>query len=331
MECKNIMVTGGMGFIGSNFIRYLKNSGFNNRLINVDALKLGSNIMNLRDIKMDDYKFIKQDLSSNRISLEDVDCIFNFASETHVDRSIADPEPFVRNNIWLIFNLLESIRHSEKNIRLIHASTDEIYGDIASGSFTESSPPRPSNPYSATKVAQEALIMSYVRTYGIDAVIARSSNNFGPYQFPEKLIPKTIIRAMKGLKVPIYGNGKQRRSWIHVEDNVRAITLIAEKGIKGEVYNVPGFDEISNLDIVMQILNLMGKDESLIEFVEDRPGHDVRYSISGDKLKALGFKHTISLKEGLKMTIDWYTSNRTWWERLIEADPSIISERPWKL
>ena len=325
------MVTGGMGFIGSNFIRFLESSGFGGSVVNVDALKAGSNPMNLEGVALKGYRFVRHDLSKGEIDLGDVDCVFNFASETHVDRSIADPRSFVDNNVWLILNLLEGIRRSANNVRLIHASTDEIYGDIASGSFDELSPPRPSNPYSATKVAQEALIMSYVRTYGIDAVIARSSNNFGPYQSPEKLIPKAIIRALKGLKVPIYGSGRQRRSWIYVEDNVRAIMLIAERGRKGEVYNVPGVEEAENVDVVRRILRLLGKDEDLMEFVEDRPGHDLRYSISGERIRALGFRHEVSLDEGLRRTVNWYLSNRGWWEPMIEGDPSLIGETPWRL
>ncbi len=331
MKCNNIIVTGGMGFIGSNFIRFLEASEFSGNLLNVDALKMGSNTKNLEGLKLKGYSFLNRDLSEKKVDVENFDCIFNFASETHVDRSIADPELFLKNNIWLVFNILEAIRLSKSNIRLIHASTDEIYGDALSGSFDESSPVRPSNPYSATKVAQEALILSYVRTYGIDAVITRSSNNFGPYQFPEKFIPKTIIRAMLGLKVPLYGNGKQVRSWIFAEDNVRAMLLVSEKGVKGEIYNIPGVQEIMNKDLATKILKIMGKDESFLEFVEDRPGHDIRYSINGEKLKALGFMHEVSLEEGIKRTVNWYVSNRSWWEPLIKEKPSVLSKEPWKL
>ena len=170
-----------------------------------------------------------------------------------------------------------------------------------------------------------------MRTYGIDAVITRSSNNFGPYQFPEKFIPKTIIRAMLGLKVPLYGNGKQVRSWIFAEDNVRAMLLVSEKGVKGEIYNIPGVQEIMNKDLATKILKIMGKDESFLEFVEDRPGHDIRYSINGEKLKALGFMHEVSLEEGIKRTVNWYVSNRSWWEPLIKEKPSVLSKEPWKL
>ncbi|MGC8970303.1 MAG: dTDP-glucose 4,6-dehydratase [Conexivisphaera sp.] len=331
LKCESIMVTGGMGFIGSNFIRFLENSEFSGVLVNVDALKAGSNPMNLEGIALRGYRFVKHDLSKGPIDLDGIDCVFNFASETHVDRSIADPRSFVDNNVWLILNLLEGIRRSAGDVRLVHASTDEIYGDALAGSFDESSPPRPSNPYSATKMAQEALIMSYVRTYGVDAVIARSSNNFGPYQSPEKLIPKAIIRALMGLRVPIYGSGRQRRSWIYVEDNARAMALIAEKGRRGEVYNVPGVEEAENLELVRRILRILGKDEGMVEFVEDRPGHDVRYSISGERIRALGFRHEVSLEEGLRRTVNWYLSNRGWWEPLIERDPHLIGETPWRL
>ena len=326
LNCKNILITGGYGFLGSNYIRHLDQKI---KVTNVDKLGIGSNVENLKGINLD-YNFLKLDLSKSELDLKNYDCVVNFASETHVDRSIADPRSFLENNVWLVFNVLESARKTNDNIRILHISTDEVYGEALEGSFDEGSPYRPSNPYSATKVAQEALLLSYVRTYGLNASIVRPSNNYGPYQMPEKLIPKTTIRALLNLEIPVYGSGKQVRSWIHVMDTAKAIDIVLERGKKGEIYNIPGESERENIYVVREILKILKKDESLIKYVEDRPGHDFRYSIKGDKLKELGFKHTIKFEEGLKETVEWYVKNESWWKPLIEKDAKILSEMPWK-
>ncbi len=327
MNCSRILVTGGCGFLGSNYIRHLEGAGA--RVTNVDKLGAGSNPESLRGIDLD-YELLKLDLSEGGIDLGGYDCVINFASETHVDRSIADPRSFVANNVWETFNLLESARRTNDGVRIVHVSTDEVYGEALEGSYGEDSPVRPSNPYSATKVAQEALVLSYVRTYGINASIVRPSNNYGPYQSPEKLIPKTIIRAILGMRVPVYGSGEQVRSWIHAKDTARAIDLVMERGRRGEIYNIPGESEARNLDVVRAILRILGRDESLIEFVEDRPGHDFRYSVRGDRIYSLGFRHEIRFADGLRETVEWYARNEWWWRPIVERDPGILGEAPWR-
>lgn len=326
LNCKNILITGGYGFLGSNYIRHFDQKI---KVTNVDKLGIGSNAENLKGINLD-YNFLKLDLSKSELDLKNYDCVVNFASETHVDRSIADPRSFLENNVWLVFNVLESARKTNDNIRILHISTDEVYGEALKGSFDEGSPYKPSNPYSATKVAQEALVLSYVRTYGLNASIVRPSNNYGPYQMPEKLIPKTTIRALLNLEIPVYGSGKQVRSWIHVMDTAKAIDIVLERGKKGEIYNIPGESERENIYVVREILKILKKDESLIKYVEERPGHDFRYSVKGNKIKELGFEHAIKFEEGLKETVEWYVKNESWWKPLIEKDAKILSETPWK-
>ncbi len=330
----NILVTGGLGFIGSNFIRYILDRYSDVEVINVDAMKYGSNPANLKDLEDDErYTFIRGDISDYKLMsklVRDVDAIVNFAAETHVDRSISNPYSFLRSNVIGVFTILEVIRKNNPDARLVHISTDEVYGDILKGSFKEDDRLKPSSPYSASKAAADMFVLAYVRTYGINASITRCTNNYGPYQFPEKLIPKTIIRASMNLKVPIYGTGKNVRDWIYVLDHCEAVDLVMRKGEKGEIYNISSGEEKTNLEVVKTILNLMGKDDSLIEFVEDRPGHDLRYSLDSTKIREeLGWKPKHSFEEGIKETVEWYLQNEWWWKPL--ADERTLHPTPWKL
>jgi dTDP-glucose 4,6-dehydratase len=326
------LVCGGYGFIGSTFIKnHLKNFP-NDTIINIDNLTIGSNKLNLSEITNENYSFINEDIKNfnaiEKIS-KDVDVIVNFAAETHVDRSIANPKPFLETNILGTYSLLESARKHDK--LFIHISTDEIYGDLENKeSFNEDDILKPSNPYSATKAAADLLVGSYKRTYGIDCIITRCTNNFGPNQFPEKLIPKTIIRASQDLKIPLYGDGNQIRSWIHVIDHVSAIDALISKGKSGEIYNITAWNEISNRDIVEKILKIMKKPSDLIEFVPDRPGHDKHYSINSSKIKnEINWSPKFDFDDALVQTVNWYIENKSWWEPLI--DEKTLHPQPWTL
>mgnify|MGYP003998544391 FL=1 len=326
------LVCGGYGFIGSTFIKnHLKNFP-NDIIINIDNLTIGSNKLNLSEIITENYSFINEDIKNfdkiEKIS-KDVDVIVNFAAETHVDRSIANPKPFLETNILGTYSLLESARKYDK--KFIHVSTDEIYGDLENKeSFNEDDILKPSNPYSATKAAADLLVGSYKRTYGIDSIITRCTNNFGPNQFPEKLIPKTIIRASQDLKIPLYGDGNQIRSWIHVIDHVSAIDALISRGKSGEIYNITAWNEISNKDIVEKILKIMKKPSDLIEFVPDRPGHDKHYSIDSSKIKnELNWIPKFNFDDALVQTVNWYVENKSWWEPLI--DEKTLHPQPWTL
>ena len=326
------LVCGGYGFIGSTFIKnHLKNFP-NDTIINIDNLTIGSNKLNLSEITNENYSFINEDIKNfnaiEKIS-KDVDVIVNFAAETHVDRSIANPKPFLETNILGTYSLLESARKYDK--KFIHISTDEIYGDLENKeSFNEDDILKPSNPYSATKAAADLLVGSYKRTYGIDSIITRCTNNFGPNQFPEKLIPKTIIRASQDLKIPLYGDGNQIRSWIHVIDHVSAIDALISRGKSGEIYNITAWNEISNKDIVEKILKIMKKPSDLIEFVPDRPGHDKHYSIDSSKIKnEINWIPKFNFDDALVQTVNWYVENKSWWEPLI--DEKTLHPQPWTL
>ncbi|ADD08068.1 dTDP-glucose 4,6-dehydratase [Candidatus Aciduliprofundum boonei] len=329
-----ILVTGGAGFIGSNCIHYLLNKYEDIEIVNYDVLSYGSNLENLRDVEKDKrYKFIKGDIADREkleevIKSEEIAYIINFAAETHVDRSISSPLSFINTNVVGVATLLEMARKYDID-RLVHISTDEVYGDIVEGSFKEGDRLSPSSPYSASKASADLIVKSYVRTYGIDAVITRCSNNYGPYQFPEKLIPKTIIRALKGLKIPVYGTGKQVRDWIFVEDHCRGIDLVLQKGSKGEIYNIASNEEKENIEVVRKILAYLGKNEDMIEYVEDRPGHDVRYSLNTEKIRNLGWKPVYNFDEGLKYVVEWYVKNEWWWKPLI--NDKVLHPTPWKL
>jgi dTDP-glucose 4,6-dehydratase len=326
-----ILITGGLGFIGSNFVRYLVGEvGIDPTEITVvDALKYGSNENNLKDL---DCKVVKGDICDYELMAElvkETDAIVNFAAETHVDRSISNPFAFIESNVIGTYTLLESMRKVNPDAaKLVHIGTDEVYGDIEKGSFKEDDMLKPSSPYSASKASADMLVLAYVRTFGLNAVITRCTNNYGPYQFPEKLIPKAIIRAKMDMMIPIYGTGKNVRDWIFVEDHCEAINFVLERGKRGEIYNVSSGEEKTNLEVVNGILDIMGK-RDLIEFVEDRPGHDIRYSLDSSKIKKLGWKPKHSFKEGLKETVVWYLENEWWWQHL--ADERILHPTPWKL
>lgn len=324
---KTFVVTGGAGFIGSNFINYL-HQNYDSTIINIDKLSYGSNLNNI-EINSNRYNFIKKSIGDNLTDIIDnTDYIINFAAETHVDRSISAPENFVRENINGVLNLLENVRKSKNDPVLINIGTDEEYGDILEGSFKESDILKPSSPYSASKASSSLLALSYFRTYGIKAIVTRTSNNFGKYQFPEKLIPKTIIRNLLNLDIPLYGTGENKRDWIYVDDNINAILTILFKGKYGEIYNISSSNELKNVDIVNRIFDIMEK-KGKIRYVSDRPGHDVRYSINSDKLKGLGWKPQYNFEDALKLTVEWYMTHENWWKPI--ADNNVLAEEPWKL
>ncbi len=334
-----VLVTGGLGFMGSNFIRYLLEESkmketYN--IINIDKIGYGASKENLKDLEnKENYLFIKKDISANFKDIEksimDVDIIINFAAETHVDRSISSPVSFIKNNINSVLNILEFMRHSKKEIKLIHISTDEVYGEAIDGSFTENDRLKPSSPYASSKAAGEMLIMGYTRTYGLNTVIVRSSNNYGPFQFPEKLIPKTIILAINNREIPVYGTGKNVRDYIYVKDFCKAIELLIHSNTKkGEIFNVSSGEELQVIEIVKKILDLLKKPYDLIKFVEDRPGHDLRYSIDSSKIrKKFGWSPRYNFNKGIKDTVNWYIKNEKWWKNKINE--KILSSTPWKL
>jgi dTDP-glucose 4,6-dehydratase len=328
-----VLVTGGLGFIGSNFCRYLLKRYLDCELINVDKMGIGANPANLRDVENDKrYTFIKGDICNPQFLskiVRDVDAVVNIAAETHVDRSIVDPYLFLQNNTVGTFTILEALRKHNKKARLVHVSTDEVYGQAVVGSFTENTPANPSNPYSASKAAADMFVLAYHKTYGLNASITRCTNNFGPYQLPEKLIPKTIIRVLRNLPVPIYGSGTNIRDWIYVEDHCEAVDAVLREGEAGEVYNVSAGNEIPNIEIAKRILALLGKPETLITFVEDRPGHDVRYSLDSTKTRSkLRWQPKFSFEQSLESTVRWYVENEHWWTPL--ATEAILHPTPWK-
>ncbi len=315
-----ILVTGGCGFIGSNFIRRTLALHPEDEVVNLDKLTYAGNPENLRDLEGGGgYTFIHGDVCDRR-SVDEAfargpQAVVNFAAETHVDRSILEPEAFLRTDVFGTFTLLEAVRRHGTQ-RYLQVSTDEVYGSIESGSFTETSPLRPSSPYSASKAGADLLVRSYVHTYGTPAMIVRPSNNFGPYQYPEKLIPLFITNLLQGRRVPLYGDGLNVRDWLYVEDNCAAIDAVLRRGTPGEVYNVGGGREVTNLELTRTLLELLGRDESCIEYVPDRPGHDRRYSVNRDKVEALGWRPARDFTEALRATVEWYRDNRRWWERI---------------
>jgi len=320
-----ILVTGCCGFIGSNFIRYFLKSYPNDALINVDKLTYAGNLENLSDLSQSPrYYFIRGDITDaprmEELINKGVDAIINFAAESHVDRSIEDPSAFMKTNVFGTFVLLEAVRKvfSKQHIRFVHISTDEVYGSLGeTGAFTEETPLAPNSPYSASKSAADMLVRAYHRTYGLPTVITRCSNNFGPYQFPEKLIPLMISNAIEDKELPIYGDGMHVRDWIYVEDHCRAIDVVLHHGREGEVYNIGGRSERANLVVAQTILGRLGKPHSLIRFVTDRPGHDRRYAIDFSKIeRELGWKPSISFEEGISRTVEWYLTHREWWKKI---------------
>ena len=320
-----ILVTGGCGFIGSNFIRYLLKTYPEDGVVNVDKLTYAGNPVSLSDVSESlRYRFVREDIADaprmEALIGEGVDAVVNFAAESHVDRSIQDPSAFIRTNIFGTFALLEACRKALPNrrIRFLQISTDEVYGSLGEvGAFTEETPLAPNSPYSASKTAADVMVRAYHQTYGLPALITRCSNNYGPYQFPEKLIPLMISNALEGKELPIYGDGLNIRDWIYVEDHCRALDLVLRRGKEGEVYNVGGESEKTNLSVAQTILDRLGKPSSLIRFVTDRPGHDRRYAIDFSKIeKELGWKPSVSFEEGIRRTIQWYETHREWWQKI---------------
>ena len=324
-----ILITGGLGFIGSNFIiKLLKNKYI--EINNVDAELYGSDHQNLSEIKNSDrYNFVKGNISNKKLMEEQIskcDAVVNFAAESHVDRSINDANPFLISNIRGAFTILDIITKQKK--RMVQVSTDEVFGSLLNDTADEQTKFNPSSPYAATKAAAELLINSYVVTFQSDVVITRCTNNYGPRQFLEKLIPKTIILANKNFKIPIYGKGKNVRDWIYVDDHCDAVKMALLNGKSGESYNISANNEVDNLTIVKKILKIMDKPEELIEFVEDRPGHDFRYSMSSEKISNdLGWKMKTSFEEGLEKTIQWYLDNP---EILSNISQTVLDPTPWK-
>ncbi|MBE0521349.1 MAG: dTDP-glucose 4,6-dehydratase [Candidatus Methanoperedenaceae archaeon] len=317
-----ILVTGGCGFIGSNFIHHiLKNTDY--EIINLDALTYSGNPDNLKDIEGNErYSFVHGRIEDRGLVPElvkDADYLVNFAAESHVDRSILDSRPFIVTNIEGTHVLLEACRHSDIK-KFVHISTDEVYGELGeTGRFVEDLPLLPNSPYSASKASADLIIRAYNETYGLPAATARPSNNYGCYQYPEKFIPLIITNLLEDKHVPVYGEGKNIRDWIFVEDCCAGIAAILDRGKTGEVYNVGGESEKSNIDIVRMLLGLLGKDESYIEFVKDRPGHDYRYALDNTKIgKEPGWSPKIDLETGLAKTVEWYKNNPSWWKPLKE-------------
>lgn len=321
MNNKTVLVTGGAGFIGSNFIHYLFDKYPDVKLINLDLLTYAGNPENLTAVAdKPGYTFVKGDIADARLVNEivpKVDYIVNFAAESHVDRSIEDPTVFIRTNVMGTQVLLDAARKHGVE-RYLQISTDEVYGSLGpTGYFTEETPLAPNSPYSASKTGADLLVRAYHETYGLPALITRCSNNYGPYQFPEKLIPFFIKRLLNNQTVPVYGDGLNVRDWLHVADHCSAIDVVLQRGSIGEVYNIGGNNEKTNIEITKLVLAGLGKPESMIEYVQDRLGHDRRYAIDSSKIqKELGWEPKISFEQGIKQTIAWYLDNRAWWEKL---------------
>jgi dTDP-glucose 4,6-dehydratase len=317
----NLLITGGAGFIGSNFIRYMLRAHPDYRIVNLDSLTYAGNLNNLKDCDSSPrYTFVRGDICDsplvNRVMEEHlIDTVIHFAAESHVDRSIADASAFVKTNILGTYTLLEAARQHALH-RFIHISTDEVYGSIPEGSFRETDVLSPSSPYSSSKAGSDLLALSYFTTFNLPVIVTRCTNNFGPYQFPEKLIPLFVTNLIDGKKVPVYGTGKNVRDWIHVGDHCQAIDFLLDKGDAGEIYNIGGENERTNLEITEKILRILKKDDSMIEHVQDRPGHDFRYSLNCTKLRRLGWKPSRSFEEALRDTVSWYAENEWWWRPL---------------
>jgi dTDP-glucose 4,6-dehydratase len=320
-----LLVTGAAGFIGSTYVRLV---GDEHDVVVLDKLTYAGRRENLPE----GTELVVGSIEDRELTMqlaEGMDAIVNFAAESHVDRSIADQEAFARTHVIGTGVLLDAAR--ERRVpRYLQVSTDEVYGSIAEGSFTESSPLDPSSPYSATKAAGDLLVSAHAHTHGIEAVICRGSNNYGPRQYPEKLIPLCVLNALNGDPLPVYGDGRQVRNWLYVEDFCRAIHTVLERGRPGETYNAGGPDECENLDVVRTILGLTGGDESLIEYVKDRPGHDRRYSLSSDKLREeLGWEAQVRFEDGLARTVDWYRDNEAWWGPIRSGEYRAYYERQY--
>jgi len=324
VKFKKILVTGGAGFIGSNFIRHLlrRTKGEGRRALrvtNLDKLTYSGNLENLKDVEKNPrYKFVRGDICDSKLVnrlTRGCDAIINFAAESHVDRSIKNSFEFTRTNVFGTQVLLDAAKKNRVK-RVLHISTDEVYGSTKKGSFTEDSPLRPNSPYAATKASADLMVRSYSVTHTVPAVIVRSSNNFGPFQFPEKVMPLFITNAMENKKLPLYADGSNVREWLYVIDNCDAIACLLEKGKDGEIYNIGSGNELKNIDLTKRILRIMGKGAGLIKFVKDRPGHDRRYSLDIKKLSRLGWKPRHKFEDALRETVLWYKENKRWWKRL---------------
>jgi dTDP-glucose 4,6-dehydratase len=324
---KNILVTGGAGFIGSNFIHYLLKAHPDYTIVNFDKLTYAGNLENLKNIeKTPQYNFVKGDIcnKANAVSTIDrfkIDTIVNFAAESHVDRSIVGAAVFVETNVLGTQVLLESAKEKEIE-RFLQVSTDEVYGSLgSSGKFTEKTPLHPNSPYAASKTSADLFALAYQHTFGLPVVITRCSNNYGPFQFPEKLIPLMIANALNDKPLPVYGQGTNVRDWLHVRDHCEAIDVVLHNGNIGEVYNIGGDNEWKNIDIVKLLLAKLKKPDSLITYVKDRPGHDLRYAIDASKIKnELGWQPRYTFENGITETIEWYLNNKDWWQRIISGD-----------
>jgi len=318
---KTYLVTGGAGFIGSNYIHYIMDSYDNIQVINLDKLTYAGNPENLKDVEdRENYNFVKgdicdQELVSNIFAKYSPDYIINFAAESHVDRSIGDPDDFIKTDIYGVYSLLENCR-KYGIARFVQISTDEVYGSIDKGSFSEDDTFNPSSPYAASKTGGDRLAYSYYVTYDLPVVITRASNNYGPHQYPEKLIPLFITNAMDDKKLPLYGDGKNIRDWLYVEDHCKAVEFVLKNGNNGEAYNVAGNCEKQNIEITKKILELTGKSDDLIEYVQDRAGHDRRYSLDDSKIEKLGWQPEYDFEEGMQETVEWYKNNEDWWRKI---------------
>ncbi|MGN6372412.1 MAG: dTDP-glucose 4,6-dehydratase [Solirubrobacteraceae bacterium] len=325
-----LLVCGGAGFIGSTFVRQRLREHADEVTV-LDKLTYAGREENLADVRdLPGFRFVHgaiEDPQAVGSAIEGCEAVVNFAAETHVDRSIAEPDAFVKTHALGTYVLLEAAR--ERELRYVQVSTDEVYGSIEEGSFTEESPLRPSSPYSATKTGADLLVQSYFHTYELPALICRGSNNYGPYQYPEKLIPLMVLNALHGDPLPVYGDGMQVRNWIHCTDFASAIGHVLEHGVPGEVYNAGGPDECPNIEVVQRIIELTGAGESLIEYVRDRPGHDRRYSLSSEKVRALGWEPRMRFADGLERTVAWYRENGWWWEPIRSGDYRAYYERQY--
>ena len=323
-----VLITGGAGFIGSTYVRVVLDARPDDDVVVFDKLTYAGREENLADVR-ERIEFVQgaiEDRSAVREAMEGADLVVNFAAESHVDRSIADQDAFAVTQVIGTGVLLDAVRETGVS-RFLQVSTDEVYGSIEEGTFTEESPIAPSSPYSATKAGGDLLVTSHVHTHGIEAVICRGSNNYGPRQYPEKLIPLMVLNALHGDPLPVYGDGMNVRNWIYVDDFARGIATVLERGVPGEAYNVGGPDESPNIEVVKQILALTGADESLIEYVTDRPGHDRRYSLASDKVRALGWEADVRFSDGIARTVEWYRDNAWWWEPIRSGDYRAYYER----